>query len=65
MDWHLLKYDFGYRVTSLCLWVIKTINRQKDRGLAQVLFDLAENYNTHPGTFDYATREEQDKWNPL
>ncbi len=41
------------KVAYFCLWVIEKTNRYCDRRLSQRLFDLAERYNTRPGTFNY------------
>lgn len=46
--------------TLLCLWLIKKTNPYKDRVLSQNLFDLAEEYNTRPGTFNYHIGDEND-----
>jgi hypothetical protein len=46
-----------YKITMLCLWTIGKLNKYKDRGLSQSLFDLAEDYNTRPGTFNYSIEE--------
>lgn len=46
---------FQRRITALCLWVIRKTNRNKDRCLSQWLFEIAEEYNTRPGTFHYSS----------
>ncbi len=40
-------------LTTACIWVIRKLNRSKDRCLSQRLFMVAEGYNTRPGTFNY------------
>lgn len=40
-------------LTTACLWIIRKLNTSKDRCLSQRLFEVAENYNTRPGTFNY------------
>ena len=41
-------------ITSLSFLLLKCVNRYKDNRLSQKLFDLAERYNTRPGTHNYA-----------
>jgi len=48
-----LRSSLVYRVTQFCLWIIKKINRHKDRTLAKRLSDVAELYD--PRGFDYET----------
>jgi len=40
-------------LTNLLLYFVAKLNRYKDRNLSQRLFDMAEDYNTKPGTFNY------------
>ena len=40
-----LKESLVYRITQLCLWIIKTINKHKDRTLAKRLDDVAVLYD--------------------
>lgn len=42
-----------FNITKLCLWIICKINKHKDRCLSQHLFNVAEDYNTRPGTNNY------------
>lgn len=39
--------------TSILLYLVTKINSGTDRNLSQKLFDMAEDYNTRPGTFNY------------
>ena len=40
-----IKERLVYRITQFCLWVIKKINRHKDRTLAKRLDDVAVLYD--------------------
>lgn len=44
---------FRVESTRFLLWSLAKINRVKDNRLSQELFDLAEDYNTRPGTNNY------------
>jgi len=56
--WFML--DLQYYITKICLWLVKKINTSKSRNLSQVLFLMAEDYNTRPGTNNYFTHEGKD-----
>jgi hypothetical protein len=55
LDTYVIKENIKHIVTCFCLKIIKKINKRKDYCLTQKLFDLAEYYNTCPGTNNYAT----------
>jgi hypothetical protein len=40
-------------MTNFLLWLVGKLNTKKDRNLSQKLFDMAETYNTRPGTNNY------------
>lgn len=44
-------------LTNLLLYFVAKLNRYKDRNLSQKLFDMAEDYNTRPGTFNYFNKQ--------
>jgi len=50
-----------FRDTSndFLLWCIQKINKYKDRNLSQRLFEIAEFYNTKPGTRNYDNMEKK------
>ena len=52
-QWFELKCIFRERINNLCIWIIRKVNKYKDRGLSGKLFGLAEEYNTRPGTWNY------------
>lgn len=55
MAWWLddLKESITFKITILCLYIIKKINPNKDRCLSQKLFEMAEDYNARPGEYNY------------
>ena len=53
MDWWDIKLRIRELMTDFCLWLLQRVNRYCDRCLSQILFVLAERYNTRPGTFNY------------
>jgi len=59
MLWELKIWSIGL-VTDICLLIINKINPYKDRCLSQRLFDLAEDYNTRPGTNNYCVEGDGD-----
>lgn len=52
--------DLCYYITRICLWIVKKVNPHKNRNLSQVLFLMAEDYNTSPGTNNYFTYDGED-----
>ena len=52
-DLYSLKLQIQHRLTLTVLWLILKINPHKSNCLSQRLFNLAENYNTRPGTDNY------------
>lgn len=52
-DLYSLRLQIQHRLTLTLLWFIQKVNPYKDGGVSQRLFDLAENYNTRPGTNNY------------
>ena len=43
-----------YLATDVAFWLIRRVHKGMDRTLSQCLFELAERYNTRPGTNNYA-----------
>ena len=60
--WFWWEYDVPNYITNLLVWFIKKINPSKNRVLSQKLFDLAEDYNTRPGTSNYTSQAPEDDW---
>ena len=49
------------KVTDFCIYIVKKVNKFKNRCLSQRLFDLAETYNNRPGTYNYNKRINDEK----
>jgi len=60
--WFWWDYVLPYHITNLLIWLIKKVHPGKDRVLSQQLFDLAEDYNTRPRTFNYHSLAPEKDW---
>lgn len=52
-DWFEIKLYLRNKVNNFLFYLIRTVNKGKNRVLSQKLFELAEEYNTRPGTMNY------------